>query len=82
MAEIETAYRTLAPLLGLSAASLFVVALLASGFSSSIVGVMAGQVIMQGFVSIRIPLWLRRLVVMVPSFAVVAAVWTSPTPSC
>jgi len=73
MAEIETAYRTLAPLLGLSAASLFVVALLASGFSSSIVGVMAGQVIMQGFVSIRIPLWLRRLVVMVPSFAVVAA---------
>jgi len=71
MAEIETAYRTLAPLLGLSAASLFVVALLASGFSSSIVGVMAGQVIMQGFVSIRIPLWLRRLVVMVPSFAVV-----------
>jgi len=73
MAEIETAYRTLAPLLGLSAASLFVVALLASGFSSSIVGVMAGQVIMQGFVSIRIPLWLRRLVVMAPSFAVVAA---------
>ena len=73
IAEIETAYRTLAPLLGLGAAGLFVVALLASGFSSSIVGVMAGQVIMQGFVSIRIPLWLRRLVVMAPSFAVVAA---------
>ena len=73
IAEIETAYRTLAPLLGLGAAGLFMLALLASGFSSSIVGVMAGQVIMQGFVSIRIPLWLRRLVVMVPSFAVVAA---------
>ena len=73
IAEIETAYRTLAPLLGLGAAGLFMLALLASGFSSSIVGVMAGEVIMQGFVSFRIPLWLRRLVVMAPSFAVVAA---------
>jgi len=73
IAEIETAYRTLAPLLGLGAAGLFMLALLASGFSSSIVGVMAGQVIMQGFVSFRIPLWLRRLIVMAPSFVVVAA---------
>src|SRR6201998_1250424 len=73
IAEIETAYRTLAPLLGLGAAGLFMIALLASGFSSSIVGVMAGQVIMQGFVSFRIPLWLRRLVVTAPSFVVVAA---------
>src|SRR6201993_1780880 len=73
IAEIETAYRTLAPLLGLGAAGLFMLALLASGFSSSIVGVMAGQVIMQGFVSFRIPLWLRRLVVMMPSFAVIIA---------
>ncbi len=73
IAEIETAYRTLAPLLGLGAAGLFMLALLVSGFSSSIVGVMAGQVIMQGFVSFRIPLWLRRLVVMAPSFVVVAA---------
>jgi manganese transport protein len=48
-------------------------ALLASGFSSSVVGVMAGQVIMQGFVSSRIPLWLRRLVIMMPSFAVIIA---------
>jgi manganese transport protein len=73
IAEIETAYRTLAPLLGLGAAGLFMLALLVSGFSSSVVGVMAGQVIMQGFVSFRIPLWLRRLVVMAPSFAVIAA---------
>jgi manganese transport protein len=73
IAEIETAYRTLAPLLGLGAAGLFMLALLASGFSSSIVGVMAGQVIMQGFVSFRIPLWLRRLVVMAPSVVVVSA---------
>src|SRR5271169_440601 len=72
IAEIETAYRTLAPLLGLGAAGLFMLALLASGFSSSIVGVMAGQVIMQGFVSFRIPLWLRRLGVMAPSVVVVA----------
>jgi manganese transport protein len=72
IAEIETACRTLAPLLGLGAAGLFMLALLASGFSSSIVGVMAGQVIMQGFVSFRIPLWLRRLVVMAPSVVVVA----------
>jgi manganese transport protein len=73
IAEIETVYRTLAPLLGLGAASLFMLVLLASGFPSSVAGVMAGQVIMQGFVSFRIPLWLRRLVVMAPSFAVVAA---------
>jgi manganese transport protein len=73
IAEIETAYRTLTPLLGAGAAGLFMLALLASGFSSSIVGVMAGQMIMQGFVSFRIPLWLRRIVVMAPSVAVVAA---------
>jgi manganese transport protein len=47
--------------------------LLAPGFSSSVVGVMAGQAIMQGFVSFRIPLWLRRLVVIMPSFAVISA---------
>jgi manganese transport protein len=73
IAEIETAYRTLAPLLGAGAAALFMLALLASGFSSSVVGVMAGQMIMQGFVSLRIPLWLRRLVVMAPSLVVVGA---------
>jgi manganese transport protein len=73
IAEIETAYRTLAPLLGAGAAALFMLALLTSGFSSSVVGVMAGQMIMQGFVSLRIPLWLRRLVVMAPSLVVVAA---------
>src|SRR6202007_3209918 len=55
------------------AACVFMLSLLASGFSTSIVGVMAGQVIMQGFVSFRIPLWLRRLLVMAPSFVIVAA---------
>src|SRR5712692_7867637 len=72
-AEIETAYQTLAPLLGAGAAGLFMLALLASGFSSSVVGVTAGRVIMQGFVSFRIPFWFRRLVVMMPWFAVISA---------
>jgi manganese transport protein len=72
VAEIGTAYRTLIPILGSSAAGVFLVSLLASGLSSSAVGTMAGQVIMQGFVGFRIPLWLRRLVTMVPSFVVVA----------
>ena len=48
-------------------------ALLASGFSSSIVGVMGGQMIMQGFVGFRIPLWRRRMLVMAPALVVVSA---------
>jgi manganese transport protein len=72
VAEIETAYHTLTPLLGVAAASVFLVSLIASGISSSVVGTMAGQLIMQGFVGFRIPLWVRRLVTMVPAFVVVA----------
>ena len=72
VAEIETAYHTLTPLLGGAAAAVFLVSLLASGVSSSAVGTMAGQMIMQGFVGFRIPIWLRRLVTMVPAFVVVA----------
>ncbi|MFL9886254.1 Nramp family divalent metal transporter [Paraburkholderia agricolaris] len=72
VAEIETAYHTLAPLLGIGAAGIFLLSLIASGISSSVVGTMAGQMIMQGFVGFRIPLWLRRAVTMVPSFVVVA----------
>ena len=71
VAEIETAYRTLTPLLGAGAASVFLLSLLASGLSSSAVGTMAGQMIMQGFVGFRIPLWLRRLVTVAPAFVVV-----------
>ena len=51
---------------------MFLVSLLASGISSSAVGTMAGQMIMQGFVGFRIPIWLRRLVTMLPAFVVVA----------
>jgi manganese transport protein len=60
---IRIAYLTLAPLLGTSVAStLFVVALLASGQSSTITGTLAGQVVMEGFMHWRIKPWLRRLI--------------------
>jgi manganese transport protein len=72
VAQIETAYHTLTPLLGAWAAGIFLVSLIASGVSASTVGTMAGQMIMQGFVGFRIPIWLRRLVTMVPAFVVVA----------
>lgn len=73
VAEIETAYHTLTPLLGAAAAGIFLTSLIASGISSSVVGTMAGQMIMQGFLRVRVPIWLRRLVTMVPAFVVVAA---------
>ncbi|AOZ69516.1 divalent metal cation transporter [Rhodobacter xanthinilyticus] len=73
VAEIESAYHTLTPLLGAAAAGVFLVSLIASGVSSSVVGTMAGQMIMQGFLRVYIPVWLRRAITMVPAFAVVAA---------
>jgi manganese transport protein len=72
IASIESAWHTLTPLLGAAAAGLFLAALIASGISSSVVGTMAGQMIMQGFLGFRIPVGVRRLVTMVPAFAVVA----------
>jgi manganese transport protein len=72
VAEIETAYHTLTPLLGIGAAGVFLLSLIASGISSSTVGTMAGQMIMQGFVGFKIPIWVRRLVTMLPAFVVVA----------
>ena len=72
VAEIATAYHTLAPLLGAAAAGVFLTALLASGISSSAVGTMAGQMIMQGFVGFTIPVWVRRLATMVPAVIIVA----------
>jgi manganese transport protein len=72
VADITTAYRTLTPLLGDLAAVVFLIALMASGISSSVVGTMAGQVIMQSFVGFAVPLWVRRLVTMLPAVAVVA----------
>jgi len=72
VAEIETAYHTLTPLLGIGAAGIFLLSLIASGVASSAVGTMAGQMIMQGFIEFRIPVWVRRLVTMIPAFIVVA----------
>jgi manganese transport protein len=69
---IEEAYRTLTPLLGTAAGQVFAISLLAAGLSSSTVGTMAGQVIMQGFLSFHIPVWIRRVITMFPSLVVIA----------
>ena len=63
VADIGDAYHLLAPLLGTTAAStLFAVALLAAGQNSTITGTLAGQIVMEGFLDIRLPAWLRRLI--------------------
>ncbi|MEP6589859.1 MAG: Nramp family divalent metal transporter [Gemmatimonadota bacterium] len=63
VADIGDAYQLLTPLLGTSLAStLFAVALLASGQNSTITGTLAGQIVMEGFLNIRLPPWLRRLI--------------------
>jgi manganese transport protein len=63
VAEIQDAYKLLSPLLGIGMASiLFAVALLASGQNSTLTGTLAGQVVMEGFVNIRLRPWLRRLI--------------------
>ena len=63
MAEIQQAYHTLSPLLGIPLASfLFALALLASGQNSTLTGTLAGQVVMEGFLNIRLAPWLRRLI--------------------
>jgi len=70
---IEQAHRTLEPLLGKAASTLFALSLLASGLSSSAVGTMSGQVIMQGFLRRKVPVWVRRLATMAPAMVVIAA---------
>jgi manganese transport protein len=72
IASIEVAYQTLTPLLGPLAGIVFAVSLLASGLSSSTVGTMAGQVIMQGFLHWHIPMWVRRTVTMLPALVIIA----------
>jgi manganese transport protein len=69
---IQEAYHTLGPLFGRAAAVVFAVALLCSGLSSSTVGVMAGQVIIEGFLDIKFPIFLRRLITIVPAVAIIA----------
>jgi len=77
VAAIEDAYKLLSPLVGAAGAStLFAVALLASGQNSSITGTLAGQVVMEGFIHLRVAQWLRRLITrglaIVPTIIVVA----------
>jgi manganese transport protein len=69
---IQEAYHTLGPLFGRSAALVFAVALLCSGLSSSTVGVMAGQVIIEGFLNIKFPIFLRRAITVIPAVAIIA----------
>jgi manganese transport protein len=68
--SLEGAHRTLQPVLGGASATLFALALLASGLSSSTVGTLSGQVVMQGFIDRQIPIFLRRLVTMLPALVV------------
>jgi len=68
---IEEAHHTLGPLLGPASATIFAVALLCSGLSSSTVGVMAGQVIIEGFLDIKFSIFLRRLITIVPALIVI-----------
>lgn len=71
VADLDLAYLTLQPVLGQAAATLFGLSLVAAGLSSTVVGTLAGQVVMQGFVRFYIPLWVRRVVTMLPSFIVI-----------
>src|SRR5687768_7873250 len=62
VAEIQDAYKLLTPLLGAGASTVFALALLASGQSSTLTGTLAGQIVMEGFLNIRLRPWLRRLI--------------------
>ncbi|MBS1823294.1 MAG: Nramp family divalent metal transporter [Acidobacteria bacterium] len=84
VAEIEDAYKLLTPLLGFTGASMmFALALLASGQNSTITGTLAGQIVMEGFLDIHLPNWLRRLitrlVAIVPAVIVTALYGSSGT---
>jgi len=78
IASLETAHRTLEPILGGASSTLFALALLASGLSSATVGTLSGQVVMQGFIQRRIPIFVRRLVTMLPAL-IVAAIGLDPS---
>lgn len=70
--SIESAHATLGPLVGPASAALFAVALLCSGLSSSTVGTMAGQMILEGFLQVRFSIFLRRLITLLPALIVIA----------
>ncbi len=69
--SLEGAHKTLEPILGGTSSVLFALALLCSGLSSSAVGTLAGQIVMQGFIKRQIPIFVRRAVTMIPAFVVI-----------
>src|SRR2546421_8015051 len=71
VSSLEGAHRTLQPILGGASSVLFALALTASGLSSSTVGALSGQVVMQGFIRRRVPIVVRRAVTMIPAFVVI-----------
>jgi manganese transport protein len=84
VAEIQHAYDLLTPMLGFGAAStLFAVALLASGQNSTITATLAGQIVMEGFLNLRLPAWLRRMITrmlaIIPAVVVAALYGSSGT---
>ena len=75
VAEIQDAYKLLTPLVGAGASAVFALALLASGLNSTLTGTLAGQIVMEGFLHIRLRPWLRRL--LTRAIAIVPAVITA-----
>lgn len=73
IATLEDAFETLVPILGPSASYVFAVGLIASGISSSAVGTLAGQVIMEGFLEYKVSLWIRRFLTVLPSLCVIVS---------
>jgi len=71
VATMETAHQTLTPLLGPASSTVFAISLVASGLSASTVGTMAGQVIMQGYLQRTIPIWVRRLITILPALVAI-----------
>jgi manganese transport protein len=70
--SLQEAHQTLRPMVGQLSSLLFGVALLASGLSSSAVGTLAGQVILEGFLDVKMSIFLRRLLTMIPAMVVIA----------
>jgi manganese transport protein len=71
VSSLEGAHKTLEPILGSASSVLFALALTVSGLSSSAVGTLAGQIVMQGFIRRQIPIFVRRAVTMLPAFVVI-----------
>jgi manganese transport protein len=72
VSKMEGAYQTLGPLMGSLAQVVFAIALLCSGLSSSTIGVLAGQVVIEGFLAVKFPIYLRRLITIIPAIVVIA----------